>query len=75
MHACQCYNAVLPFVKVIVEQFNAKRSSCFMVLSTVVIPYNAPEYQDEFGQTTTYSFNSGYNLVGDGTHICQATGL
>ena len=46
-----------------------------MVLSTVAIPYNSPEYQDKFGQTTTYSFNPGYNLVGDGTCICQATGL
>lgn len=52
-----------------------KDPHCLMVLSTVAILYNAPEYQDEFGQTTTYSFNPGYNLVGDGTRICQATGL
>lgn len=75
MHACQYYNAVMPFVKVMVEQFYAKRSTLPHGLSTVAILYNAPEYQDEFGQTTTYSFNPGYNLVGDGTRICQATGL
>ena len=28
-----------------------------------------------FGQTTTYSCNTGYNLVGDSTRTCQATGL
>ena len=28
-----------------------------------------------YGQTATYSCNTGYNLVGDGTHTCQATGL
>ena len=27
-----------------------------------------------FGQTATYSCNTGYNLVGDSTHTCQATG-
>ena len=27
-----------------------------------------------FGQTATYSCNTGYNLVGDNTHTCQATG-
>ena len=27
-----------------------------------------------FGQTATYSCNTGYNLVGDSTRICQATG-
>ena len=27
-----------------------------------------------FGQTVTYSCNTGYNLVGDSTHTCQATG-
>ena len=26
------------------------------------------------GQTATYSCNTGYNLVGDGTRTCQATG-
>ena len=26
------------------------------------------------GQTATYSCNTGYNLVGDSTHTCQATG-
>ena len=26
-----------------------------------------------FGQTATYSCNTGYNLVGDSTHTCQAT--
>ena len=25
-------------------------------------------------QTATYSCNTGYNLVGDGTHTCQAAG-
>ena len=28
-----------------------------------------------FGQTATYSCNTGYNLVGDSTHTCQATGV
>ena len=27
-----------------------------------------------FGQTTTYSCNTGYNLVGDSSRTCQATG-
>ena len=27
-----------------------------------------------FGPTATYSCNTGYNLVGDRTHTCQATG-
>ena len=27
-----------------------------------------------FRQTATYSCNTGYNLVGDSTHTCQATG-
>ena len=27
-----------------------------------------------FGQTATYSCDTGYNLVGDGTRTCQATG-
>ena len=27
------------------------------------------------GQTATYTCNTGYNLVGDSTHICQATGV
>ena len=27
-----------------------------------------------FGQTATYSCNTGYNLVGDSIHTCQATG-
>ena len=28
-----------------------------------------------FGQTATYSCDTGYNLVGDGTRICQAGGV
>ena len=28
-----------------------------------------------FGQTATYSCNTGYNLVGGTTLICQATGV
>ena len=27
-----------------------------------------------FGQTAIYSCNTGYNLVGDSTRTCQATG-
>ena len=27
-----------------------------------------------FGQTATYSCNTGYNLVGDSIRTCQATG-
>ena len=27
-----------------------------------------------FGQTATYSCNTGYNLVGDSTRTCQAAG-
>ena len=27
-----------------------------------------------FGETATYSCNTGYNLVGDNTRTCQATG-
>ena len=27
-----------------------------------------------FGQTATYSCDTGYNLVGDGIRTCQATG-
>ena len=27
-----------------------------------------------FGQTATYSCNTGYNLVGDSTRTCQASG-
>ena len=27
-----------------------------------------------FGQTATYSCNTGYNLVGDSTRMCQANG-
>ena len=27
-----------------------------------------------FGQTANYSCNTGYNLVGDSNHTCQATG-
>ena len=27
-----------------------------------------------FGQTATYSCNTGYNLVGDNTCTCEATG-
>ena len=27
-----------------------------------------------FGQTATYSCNTGYNLVGDSTRTCEATG-
>ena len=27
-----------------------------------------------FGQKATYSCNTGYNLVGDSTHTCQASG-
>ena len=27
-----------------------------------------------FGQTTTYSCNTGYNQMGDNTRTCQATG-
>ena len=28
-----------------------------------------------FGQTATYSCNTGYNLVGNSTRMCQADGL
>ena len=28
-----------------------------------------------FGQTATYSCNTAYNLVGDSTRTCQATGV
>ena len=28
-----------------------------------------------FRQTATYSCNTGYNLVGDSTHMCQADGI
>ena len=28
-----------------------------------------------FGQIATYSCNQGYNLMGDGTRMCQATGV
>ena len=28
-----------------------------------------------FGQTATYSCNTGYNLTGDSTRMCQATGV
>ena len=28
-----------------------------------------------FGHTATYSCNTGYNLVGDSTRTCQATGV
>ena len=28
-----------------------------------------------FRQTATYSCNTGYNLVGDSTRMCQATGV
>ena len=28
-----------------------------------------------FGQTATYSCNTGYTLVGDSTHTCQDTGF
>ena len=28
-----------------------------------------------FNQTATYSCNTGYNLVGDSTRTCQATGV
>ena len=28
-----------------------------------------------FGQTATYSCDTGYNLVGDGTRTCQADGM
>ena len=28
-----------------------------------------------FGQTATYSCNTGYNLVGDSTRMCQADGM
>ena len=28
-----------------------------------------------FGQTATYSCNTGFNLVGDSTRMCQATGM
>ena len=28
-----------------------------------------------FGQTATYSCNTGYNLVGSSTRTCQATGV
>ena len=28
-----------------------------------------------FGQTATYSCNTGYNLVGDSTRTCEATGM
>ena len=28
-----------------------------------------------FGETATYSCNTGYNLVGDNTRTCQADGM
>ena len=28
-----------------------------------------------FGQTATYNCNTGYNLVGNSTRMCQATGV
>ena len=28
-----------------------------------------------FGQTATYSCDTGYNLVGDSTRMCQANGI
>ena len=28
-----------------------------------------------FGQTATYSCNTGYNLTGDSTRMCQADGM
>ena len=28
-----------------------------------------------FGQTATYSCNTGYDLVGNSTHMCQTTGV
>ena len=28
-----------------------------------------------FGQTATYSCNTGYKFVGDNTRMCQATGV
>ena len=28
-----------------------------------------------FGETATYSCDTGYNLVGDSTRMCQATGM
>ena len=29
----------------------------------------------KFGQTATYNCNTGYNLVGDSTRMCQADGM
>ena len=29
----------------------------------------------KFGQTATYSCDTGYTLVGDSNHTCQATGV
>ena len=37
-------------------------------------PANGQVDLTSFGQTATYSCNTGYNLVGDSTRTCEATG-
>ena len=59
----------------------AYRREIYMILliSTVdcgslTDPANGSVNHTSFGQTATYTCNTGYNLVGDSTRTCEGTG-
>ena len=72
----------LPWLKLFRAQCYLKHSHIFLI-STAVDCGNLTDPDNgqvdhtagtTFGQTATYSCNTGFNLVGDSTRTCQATG-
>ena len=68
--------------KEVVSCSNVPRPAASLLLAavncgTLTNPANGQVSQTAgttFGQTATYSCDTGYNLVGDGNRTCQATG-
>ena len=65
MASSRCITSVIFFILAVVECGNLTAPANGSVTHTVGTTFN---------QTATYSCNTGYNLVGDSTRTCQATG-
>ena len=65
MASSGCITLVIFFILAVVDCGNLNDPDNGQVIHATVTT---------FGQTATYSCNSGYNLVGDSTRTCQAEG-